>query len=128
MMSTNKTDQNQCKNRIEKLFQRQLKVPLLNMEATLEEFKNWRTEMNFGDGNEINSNIQREYDLARENLKKCEIFEDKMLQNQNNNQNQDELSLQIYSEYLELELKGGNPARIRTLYEPNISFSPFKFV
>lgn len=119
MMSTNKTDQEQCKNRIEKLFQRQLKVPLLNMEATFEEFKNWqKTEMNFGAA--VNSNIQREYDLAREHLKKCEVFEDKMIQNQNNNQ-LEELSLQIYSEYLELELKGGNPARIRTLYERRIT-------
>ena len=90
MMSTNKSDQEQCKNRIEKLFQRQLKVPLLNMEATFEEFKNWRAEMNFGDDG-INTNIQREYDSAREHLKKCEVFEDKLLQNQD-----DEVSLQIY--------------------------------
>lgn len=65
------------------------------------------------------TNIKFEFTSATEILKKSEDFEDQLKKAKD--EKQEELALQIYNEYLEMELKGGDPVRLKTLFEKRIA-------
>ncbi|KAL4224155.1 Squamous cell carcinoma antigen recognized by T-cells 3 [Mactra antiquata] len=89
--------------KIKSIFTRQLSVPLLNMEESLQEFEEWN------DG-QVDNNIKHLYKKALIKLEKIKPFEDKL-----------ELAmsprLEEYKEYIKYEIKDGDPARVQCLYE-----------
>ena len=103
-------------NIVDKIFRRQLVVPLLNMEATYGEYIQWLSEMGLGT---IDPNIERGYKAARELLKTREPFEDSLIQAKD--QSNVRTSLETYQDYIKEELKLGNPVRIQSIYERQIT-------
>ena len=82
------------------------------MEVTYEEYKNWL-------GAEIDPNVERKYKDALELLKPRQTLE---LQLQTQKENNDvQAHLESYKSYIDLELKEGNPVRIRSIYERRVS-------
>ena len=101
---------------VDKIFRRQLAVPLLNMESTYEEYKKWHADTNLGN---LDPNVERSFKAAKEILRNREAFENKLMQAKENNNV--EISLQVYKEYIEIELKDGNPPRIQSIFERRIT-------
>lgn len=99
-------------DRVGKLFTRQLKVPLLDMEKTFEEYESWRS----GEGAEATidqENLISSYEAAYKKLNDRLPFEEKLV----SAQNESEL-IDSYNAYLMYERKYvGDPGRITVLYE-----------
>jgi len=93
---------NQQKERIVTLFRRQLRVPHLDMEGTFAEYKEFV-------GGEVDPNIERDYNKAREKLKLIEQFEISL--------STETPDMESYKQYLQFELKEKDPTRIQLLYE-----------
>ena len=82
------------------------------MEVTYEEYKNWL-------GATIDPNVERKYKDALELLKPRQTLE---LQLQSQKESDDvQAHLESYKSYIDLELKEGNPVRIRSIYERRVS-------
>jgi len=97
---------NNQKNRILNLFKRQLRLPFLDMDSIFNEYKEFV-------GGSVDPNVQREYQKAKEKLKKIQQFEVDV--------SDKEHSLEVYKEYLKHELKEKDPARIQLLYERTLT-------
>ena len=93
------------KKRVEKIFRRQLRIPLQGMTSTFQEYKEFV-------GGEVDSNALSDYNKATQKLKARQSFEDKLLSEDTN---------QIYLEYLQFELKEKDPVMIQQLYERAIT-------
>ena len=93
--------------RMNKLFQRQLSIPQLNMETILAEFKT------FADGNIDKAS----YAKAKKMLADREAFENGLLRSAGKNDEQ----LKLFAEYLEFEKKESMPARIQNLFERRVT-------
>lgn len=91
--------------KVDKIFRRQLAVPLVNMQATLEEYKAWTNDQ------PIDPNVERNYKSALELLKPRQILEDQLSED----------SQGTYRKYIDLELKEGNPVRIGSIYERRLT-------
>jgi RNA recognition motif-containing protein len=94
--------------RIDKLFCRQLAVPLISMDATYREYQEW-LETN---GKSIDPNVERNFKTASAMLQSRMKFEDRLTSDSDNDSN-----FECYAEYINLERKEGNPVRIQNLYE-----------
>ncbi|RWS02172.1 hypothetical protein B4U79_04340 [Dinothrombium tinctorium] len=95
--------------RILNLFKRQLRIPLLNMENTYEEFKQWFDEVN---GNEKGWNIEDVdfgYNKALIELQKLKPYEDSLIYSNN--------SYEDFLKYIEYEEANGTPPRVQIIYE-----------
>lgn len=96
------TAQNQ---KVISLFKRQIQVPLLNMESSLTEYKEWLGE------DKVDSQTKSSYDKAFALLKEFEQFEDKILNSSGSEQ------LLTYMEYIAHEQSKKDPSRILCVFE-----------
>jgi len=99
------------KERINKLFRRQLSIPLLGMDQTYIEYKMWL------ENETVDSGIEAAYQNAAAMLKQRNTFESQLLDLDeeeskfNDDQKDPEKRLSIFSSYLDLEFKdSSNPA------------------
>jgi len=119
--SVNKPD------KLEKIFRRQLAVPLINMEATMAEYKE------FLEGKPVDPLVEEQYKKALEMLSKREAFEDSLQALDDAEKGLEEQEkdaqkrLQIYSDYLNVEFSedaGSEPTRVnrlRLMFERRVS-------
>ena len=126
LLSMNRSQEQVSK--VERLFKRQLAVPLLGMEQTLAEYQEWLDQRS----QDLDPNVLRTYKSALELLRPRESLEDRLADLQQNDHNQQEDKrgnklkrqeslYQVYEEYIALELKEGNPVRIQNIYERRIN-------
>ncbi|KAH9515146.1 Squamous cell carcinoma antigen recognized by T-cells 3, partial [Bulinus truncatus] len=90
--------------RVIQLFNRQLAVPLLYMQNTLDEYKEWLGQ------DQIDPDTQKAFDKSHEVLVQLQVFEDKLL-------NSEGPQLETYQEYIQNELKSEDPVRIQCIFE-----------
>ncbi|GFR93553.1 squamous cell carcinoma antigen recognized by T-cells 3, partial [Elysia marginata] len=95
------TVQNQ---RVANLFKRQLAVPLLGMDMTLQEYKEWRGE------DSVSSDVMDGYTKAHKILEQMQPLEDRLSATS-------PPELEVYQDYIQLELETGDPARVQCVYE-----------
>ena len=85
------------------------------MDTTYEEYKNWLKDA------PIDPNVERKYKAAVELLGPRKILEDRLSANEKKESKNVTAHLATYKEYIDLELKEGNPVRIRSIYERRIT-------
>ncbi|RUS77540.1 hypothetical protein EGW08_014694 [Elysia chlorotica] len=95
------TVQNQ---RVASLFKRQLAVPLLGMDLTLQEYKDWRGEET------VSNDIMDGYNKAQKIMEQIQALEDRLSATS-------PPKLEVYQEYIQFELKADDPARVQCVYE-----------
>ena len=98
------------KERVDKIFRRQLAVPLTNMQATMTEYKEW---LEANERPALDKNVERTYNSCLNKLKPRQEIEDRLEAAGSD----DEKSLEAYKEYLDLELKEANPVRVQSIFE-----------
>eukprot|EP00795_Rhopilema_esculentum_P015566 gene15566-6831_t len=89
--------------RVEVLFKRQLAVPLFGMEQTMQEYEDWTS-------NPIPDTVDKAYQKALAKLEKCMPLEDALSKAL-------KPKLAEYRDYIALEMKDGDPARVQCIYE-----------
>uniref|UniRef100_A0A0D9X3S6 RRM domain-containing protein n=1 Tax=Leersia perrieri TaxID=77586 RepID=A0A0D9X3S6_9ORYZ len=111
--------------RIRALFQRQLSVPLADMESVLVEYKSWEAEQ--GNANDPSSNfdgvpstVLSAYKKATEMYNARKQYEDQL----SNADASDGDKLQEFLKYIKFEESSGDPARVQVLYERAVSELP----
>lgn len=112
---SNTTERIKQLDRVGKLFSRQLQVPLLDMEKTLNEYETWR----LGDGSMSSidyQNVLNNYESAHKKLSDRLPFEEKLV----SSQNEAEL-LDSYNAYLMYEKRQTDPGRVIVLFERAIA-------
>jgi len=90
------------KERIQNLFRRQLRIPHLDMDGTLAEYKEFM-------GTDPDANVSREFQKAKDKLKQIQPHEVSL--------SDKDSTVEDYREYLKIELKAKDPARVQLLYE-----------
>jgi hypothetical protein len=85
------------------------------MNTTYEEYKDWLKDT------PIDPNVERKYKAALELLAPRKILEDRLSANEKKESKDVTAHLATYKEYIDLELKEGNPVRIRSIYERRIT-------
>lgn len=90
--------------RVISLFKRQLAVPLLYMEETLEEHQQWLGQ------DSVDTDTQNISDTAWKVLQEIQPFEDKLLTTQ-------AAYTEVYQAYIQHEMKSGDTARIQCIFE-----------
>ncbi|XP_025090591.1 squamous cell carcinoma antigen recognized by T-cells 3-like isoform X2 [Pomacea canaliculata] len=93
-------------NKIHSLFKRQLAVPLMDMEETFAEYKEWV-------GGLVDPEVEKAFNRALAMLEKVKPYEDELLAKHM----QEPSLLEAYNKYLDFELLEGDPARIQCLFE-----------
>nr|XP_023689134.1 squamous cell carcinoma antigen recognized by T-cells 3 [Paramormyrops kingsleyae] len=89
--------------RIHTLFRRQLAIPLMDMEATYAEYKDWSDRG-------VSEEVTRQYKKAVQQMEKNRSFEEALLVAETP-------KLAEYQAYIDFELKEGDPARIQAVFE-----------
>jgi hypothetical protein len=97
--------------KVDWVFQRQLSVPLLGMESTLEEYREWDSE------EDITEDTLPRYSSALEKLKEITPYEESLTSTQ-------PLSIEAFKEYISYEKKGKNLPRVICLYQRALSHHP----
>ena len=95
------------RDRVEKLFKRQLAVPLFDMEATLEEY------LQFTGQGKPDKAVEASFKQAKQMLEERKKFEENILQSAEDAGKNRE----VYKEYVDFEIAAGQPTRITCLYE-----------
>ena len=95
------------RERVEKLFKRQLAVPLLDMEATMEEY------LQFTGQGKPDKAVEAPFKQAKQMLEERKKFEESLLQSAEDA----DKNRAVYKEYLDFEIAAGQPTRITCLYE-----------
>ncbi|CAL1544489.1 unnamed protein product [Lymnaea stagnalis] len=90
--------------RVITLFKRQLAVPLLHMQDTLKEYKDWLGQ------DDIDPDTQAAFSKALQTVNSVQSLEDKLLTSEAPH-------LEAYQEYIAHELKTEDPARIQCIFE-----------
>ena len=98
---------NDQKLKIINLYKRQLRVPLIGMDATMDELKEFA-------GDEVDNNIKNDFTKAKQKLQQRDKFEASL-------NTDDEDTSEQYLEYLQFELKEKDPVMIQQLFERAIS-------
>ncbi len=98
------------RGRVEKLFSRQLSVPLRDMDSTLEEYLQWSGQEKPG------KQLELAYGEAKAMLNARVQLEDKLMQLADGGDTHS-----VFKDYIELELSSGNPARIQCMYERRLA-------
>jgi len=93
------------KKKVDNLYKRQLRQPLLRMEETFTEYKDFAKDAS-------DNNVVSDYHKAKEKLKARQKFENILLG--------EETSLEQYQEYINFEMKEKDPARIQMCFERTI--------
>ncbi|XP_072990552.1 uncharacterized protein [Typha latifolia] len=111
--------------RIRALFQRQLSVPLVDLNSTLAEYKVWETE--HGSANDISSDLERipsnvasAYQKATDMYNARKHHEDNLASSDASEADK----LQHFVNYIKFEESCGDPARVQILYERAVSEFP----
>ncbi|XP_041058159.1 squamous cell carcinoma antigen recognized by T-cells 3 [Carcharodon carcharias] len=94
-------------DRIHTLFTRQLGVPLLDMETTYAEYKEWADEL-------PDEPVTQLYKKALQQMGKRKPYEENLLV-------ADPPKLAEYQAYIDFEMKDGDPARIQIIFERALS-------
>uniref|UniRef100_T1IRW8 RRM domain-containing protein n=1 Tax=Strigamia maritima TaxID=126957 RepID=T1IRW8_STRMM len=102
LSDTQQEEYQQQKNRITNLFKRQLGVPLIDMESTLDEYKSWLDA--------VDTALENTYQKAAAKLEKIKPFEDALL-------SAIPPRLIEYESYIDFELTANDPPRIQCLFE-----------
>ena len=95
------------KQKVVNVYKRQLRVPLIGLETTLAEFRE------FLQGEALDKNIEIEFNKAKKQLETRQVFEDKISKSED--------TMEAYLEYLQFELKEKDPVMIQQLYERAIT-------
>ena len=95
------------RDRVEKVFKRQLAVPLLEMKATLEEY------LQFTGQGKPDKSVESSFNQAKKMLEDRKKFEEDISQSAENAAKNKE----HYKEYLDFEISAGQPTRITCLFE-----------
>ncbi len=105
------------KERVDKLFRRQLTVPLLDMDSTFEEYREWLG------GRDPDRSVTAAFKEALRLLKEREELETDLLKMEAGVENAEvqEARLRRYDDYFGLEKKAGLPVRVRSLCERRIT-------
>ena len=103
-------------DRVDKVFRRQLAVPLANMEATFGEYQEWLKE---NKRLPMDKNVERNFKTCLNMLTPRLELEDKLdnIKSGDADPQKDLMARVIYREYLELELKEANPVRVQSIFE-----------
>lgn len=94
-------------DKLDKLFRRQLAVPLLNMETTMEEYKEFLGSKPLDEG------VEAQYAAALEMVSKRQAFEsdlmdlDKKEKDKGEQEKDTKKRMQIYADYLTVEFSEG---------------------
>eukprot|EP00092_Neocalanus_flemingeri_P022932 GFUD01024863.1.p1 GENE.GFUD01024863.1~~GFUD01024863.1.p1 ORF type:complete len:939 (+),score=286.08 GFUD01024863.1:83-2899(+) len=94
------------KKKVENLYKRQLRQPLLGMEDTFNEYKEFTKDATDG-------NVVSDYHKAKEKLKARQKFEKKLIG--------EEIPIENYQEYIDFEMKEKDPTRIQIIFERSIT-------
>jgi len=94
------------KKKVENLYKRQLRQPLLGMEDTFTEYKEFSKDS-------TDNNVVSDYHKAKEKLKARQKFEKKLLG--------EESSLDHFQEYINFEISEKDPTRIQIIFERAIT-------
>jgi len=94
------------KQTVASIFKRQLRIPLFGIMETFVEFKSFLQE-------DVDQNVERDYNKALEALKAREDYEAELLNKDN--------GLENYLNYIDYEKKQKDPVRIQCLFERAIS-------
>lgn len=106
---------NQAK-RVTQLYQRQLTIPLLNMESVWIEYEEWTKQLN----QEVDINVKSSYEKAKSDLEKMVPFEDRLIEAKDNTE-----EAAIFPDYLQFEINEvKDPVRIQALYERIVAKLP----
>ncbi|KAK7506101.1 hypothetical protein BaRGS_00002823 [Batillaria attramentaria] len=89
--------------KIASLFKRQLAVPLMDMEESFAEYKEWL-------GGSVDPEVEKAYNKALAVMDKIKPFEEQLLASEAPH-------LEAYQKYIEFEIAEGDPARIQCLFE-----------
>ena len=95
--------------RVAKLFSRQLSCPLIDLEKTYQEYKDWTDE--------VDPQVTKKFESSQEKLKTFLPFEEKLLV---------ETSLENYNSYLEHAILNFDPSHINCLFERAIKDHPIQ--
>ncbi|XP_039268549.2 spliceosome associated factor 3, U4/U6 recycling protein-like isoform X1 [Styela clava] len=90
-------------NKIKTLFKRQLAIPLLDMQTTMQEYIEWCED-------EIDSNTKVMYEKSLKQFEELKPFEDALLQTASP-------KLEEYQNYIQHEIKLGALERVQCIYE-----------
>lgn len=102
--------------RVTQLYQRQLTIPLLNMESVWIEYEEWKKQLN----QEMDANVKSAYEKAKSNLEKMIPFEDRLIE-----ANDAVEEAAIFPDYLQFEINElKDPVRIQALYERVVAQCP----
>ncbi|TWW60408.1 squamous cell carcinoma antigen recognized by T-cells 3 [Takifugu flavidus] len=93
--------------RIHTLFRRQLAIPLMDMDATYAEFEAWSEQG-------VSDTIKHHYKKALQQMEKCKPFEESLLA-------AEPPKMAEYQNYIDFELKEGDPARIQIIFERTLA-------
>ena len=102
--------------RLTQLYQRQLTIPLLNMESVWMEYEEWMKQFN----QDIDAHVKAAYEKATQNLKTITPFEDQLSEAKDNSE-----EAPIFTRYLQSEINElKDPIRIQALYERVVAKLP----
>ncbi|KAK2723233.1 squamous cell carcinoma antigen recognized by T-cells 3-like [Artemia franciscana] len=100
------------KERVEKLFKRQLSCPLLNNDSSFSEYESWKSENN----EPVDQSVVENYQKANEVLQKLTPFEEELLVKDDKSD--------VYRNYIKYEVEKDEPARILCLCERAVADCP----
>lgn len=111
-----KSDVDKTRRLIDQLYRRQLALPLLNNDATLQDYKE------FLDGGDVDADTMAQYEAAMAKLKNWKPLEEKL--GKVSDGDEEEIS-EIYREYLDSVQKDDEPAtRVRYTFERAVTAAP----
>ena len=99
-------DYKKQKLKVMNIYKRQLRVPLIGMESTLNEYKEFI-------GEDIDNNVKNDFAKAKQKLGARESYENALNDEENNSEK--------YLEYIKFEMKEGDPVMIQQLFERAIT-------
>ena len=117
--------------RVTKLFERQLQIPHGNMQATIEEYSQWR--LLGGNQNPVDDKIRKAFVDAKKKLAPLQKFEDELeaaAEDQKVATDKEAMDASattktdVFKKYIDYELSQDSPGRIQLIYERAITDNP----
>uniref|UniRef100_A0A914X447 Squamous cell carcinoma antigen recognized by T-cells 3 n=1 Tax=Plectus sambesii TaxID=2011161 RepID=A0A914X447_9BILA len=95
------------RQKVDKIFRRQLSIPLIGMEQTWMEYLEYLKETN----TQPEAFVRKAYEKALERLPQIKKFEDSLDSSDGSS------SIEAFNAYLDAEVKEGDPGRVQSLFE-----------
>ena len=117
--------------RVTKLFERQLQIPHGNMQATMEEYEEWRRLG--GNHNSVDDKIRKAFVDAKKKLAPLQKLEDELeaaAEDQKDATDKEAMDASattktdVFKKYIDYELSQDSPGRIQLIYERAITDNP----